>query len=177
MAQPAIRYGPASCSDDEHILISLHQADSLKLSDGLGRTGPTKRMVSGILLRGNSNASPVHWRNKSGRTHMQSKTRRGMGGAPHLARTAFMWSVAGWNAASNWRFSSLFCSNPSGVVSGCERRPKSTLVTSRGTTPQPTIGGRLFLGPSSRGKAPKYGTSTRIRSIGLSAMIWRIHWS
>jgi hypothetical protein len=121
------------------------------------------------------NDSPVHWRNKSGRTHMQSKTRHGMGGAPHPARTAFMWSVAGWKAASNQRFSSSFWSNPSGVVSGCERRPKSTLVISRGTTPQPTIGGRLFLGPSNRGKAPKYGTSTRIRSIGLSAMIWRIH--
>jgi hypothetical protein len=77
-----------------------------------------------------------------------------------------MWSVAGWNAASNRRFSSLFCSNPSGVVSGCERRPKSTLVISRGMTPQPTIGGPVVLRTQQQGK------SAQIRNIHENQIDW-----
>src|SRR6202021_3524367 len=73
---------------------SSHHGGGQKSLDGGGSNGPTKRMLSGILLRGYSNSLAVSCKYRSGSVIMASKRNAGRGREPCFARTSLKYRCA-----------------------------------------------------------------------------------
>src|ERR1700733_5916819 len=187
----AVRVGPTSCPRSSFARVpwvtstigpassrSSHHGGGRKSLDGGGSSGPTKRMLSGILLRGYSNSLAVSCKYRSGSVIMASKRNAGKGREPCFTRTPLNDRCAEPQiVGSGWLVLAELRARSAAAHEGASAVPKnavSALDKARAVIPSATIGTLLSGGPSRSGKLPQNMVSTIIASTGKSRWMSRI---
>src|ERR1700726_451267 len=157
---------------------SSHHGGGQKSLDGGGSNGPTKRMLSRILLRGYSNSLAVSCKYRSGSVIMASKRKAGRGREPCFARTSLKYRCAEPKiVCSRWLVIAALRARSAAAHEGASAVPKnavSALDRASAVIPSATVGTLFSGGPRRSGKVPQNIVSVIIASIGNSRRISRI---